>query len=425
MSLAASLRSLAITKLALLWVAATILFGHGHLTRVAPGGIIDLLVRDFQVNAAALSNLTSMYWYAYAAALIPGGILLDRYPTGRVMTITGFICVLGGLVFALAPDLLTANIGRFISGAGGAALFGACIKLARDWFAPERFSLLGGVVVLIGMIGAAVGQAPLAWFAALAGWQTVMFWVALAALPLSLLLWFASPHFVAGRTTQVADAMDFPTVWRMLRKTFRSPQVWIATMMAVTIGTPAISFALWTVGYYMQVHNYERASAALFTSIALLGWASGALLTGWISGRIGRRKLPAFVCASASLVGWILFVALPDMPAPAHYVLMYMLGLAAGGVVVSFALVAEHGPARGIGMSTGLANTVVMIVSALVQILMGVILDLSWEGTVLDGVRVYPEAGYQLAFIIMPMVCIIGVIASLFVRETYCRPVDE
>lgn len=425
MSLAAPLRSPAITKLVLLWVAATILFGHGHLTRVAPGGIIDLLVRDFQVNAAALSNLTSMYWYAYAAALIPSGILLDRYPLGRVITVTGLICVVGGLVFAVAPDLLTANIGRFVSGAGGAALFGACIKLARDWFAPKKFSLLGGVIVLVGMIGAAIGQAPLAWFAALGGWHTVMFWVALAALPLSLLLWFAPTHFVAGRTAQATKAMDFPTVWRMLRKTIRSPQVWIATVMAVTIGTPAISFALWTVGYYMQVHNYDRASAALFTSIALLGWASGALLTGWVSGRIGRRKLPAIVCASVSLVGWSIFVAFPDLPAPTHYVLMYVLGLAAGGVVVSFALVAEHGPARGIGMSTGLANTVVMSVSALVQILMGLVLDLHWEGTVLAGVRVYPEAGYQLAFIIMPLVCIIGVIASLIVRETYCRPLGD
>ena len=425
MSRPTPLRSLSTTKLVLFWVAAAVLFGHGHLTRVAPGGIIDLLVREHNVNAAALGNLTSMYWYAYAAALIPGGILLDRYPAGRVITLTGLLCVLGGLIFALAPDLLTANIGRFVSGAGGAVLFGACIKLARDWFAPERFSLLGGVVVLVGMVGAAAGQAPLAWLAELEGWQTVMFWVALSALPLSLLLWLAPSRAVYARSAEAAEAMDFPAVWRMLGKTFQTPQVWIATALAVAIGTPATSFALWTVGYYMQVHDHERASAALFTSIALLGWASGSLLVGWVSGRIGRRKPPALVCASVSLVGWTIFVAIPDLPTPAHFVLMFVLGLAAGGVVVSFALVAEHGPARGIGMSTGLANTVVMTVSALVLILMGLVLDWHWEGTVVDGVRVYPEAGYQQAFIIMPLICVVGVIAALIVRETHCRPVGD
>jgi len=424
-SLTTTFRSPAIAKLVLFWVAATVLFGHGHFTRVAPGGIIDLLVREYHVNAAALGNLTSMYWYAYAAALIPGGILLDRYPTGRVVAVTGLLCVLGGGVFALAPDLLTANIGRFISGAGGAALFGACIKLARDWFAPERFSLLGGVVILFGMVGAAIGQAPLAWLAEFVDWQTIMFWVALSALPLSLLFWFAPSRAVSGRSAEAVEVMDFPIVWRMLGKTFQTPQVWIATVMAVAIGTPAISFALWTVGYYMQVHDHDRASAALFTSIALLGWASGSLLVGWISGRIGRRKPPALICASVSLVGWTVFVAFPDLPTPAHFVLMFVLGLSAGGIVVSFALVAEHGPARGIGMSTGLANTVVMIVSALVLILMGLVLDWHWEGMILDGVRVYPEAGYRQAFIIMPLICVVGVIASLIVRETHCRPVGD
>jgi MFS family permease len=405
-----------------MWVAATVLFGHGHLTRVAPGGLIDLLVREYDVNAAALGNLTSMYWYGYAAALIPGGILLDRYPTGRVITLTGLLCVLGGVIFALAPDLLTANIGRLVSGVGGAALFSACIKLARDWFAPARFSLLGGVVVLFGMVGGAIGQAPLAWLAQLAGWQTVMFWIAIAALPLSLLLWFTPSQAATARTAEAAEPMDFRTVWRMLGRTVRAPQVWIATAMALAIGTPAISFALWTVGYYMQVHNHERASAALFTSIALLGWAGGSLLVGWISGRIGQRKPPAIACAAISLIGWSLFVAVPDLPELAHFVLMFVLGLAAGGIVVSFALVAEHGPARGIGMSTGLANTVVMVASALVLILMGLVLDWHWEGTMLDGVRVYPVDGYRKAFIIMPLVCVVGVVAALLVRETHCQP---
>ncbi len=418
---AGAARTASFALLALLWVIAVVLFGHGHLVRVAPGGMIDVLAREFQVGAAALGNLSSMYWYAYAAALIPGGILLDRYPAGRVMAASVGVCALGGLVFALAPDLATANTGRFVAGLGSAPLFSGCIKLARDWFAPARFTLLSGVVVLFGMVGAAIGQAPLALLVERAGWHTVMLWVALVALPLAFVLWFA-PRAAGADADADGKPVDFRTVLGMLGATARSRQVWIATLMAVSIGTPAISFALWTVGYYMQVHDRVRADAALFTSVAMLGWAAGSLLVGWVSGRIGRRKPPAVAGAALSLAGWSVFIAWPGLPEAAHFVLMFVLGLAAGGIVVSFALVAEHGPARAVGISTGLANTMVMSVSALVQIFMGVILDLHWEGEMRDGVRFYPAAGYRYAFLVMPVLGLVGIAASLAVRETRGRP---
>ncbi len=409
-----------LTRLWPLWLAAVVLFGYGHLTRVAPGGMIDVLMRDFAVSAAALGNISSMYWYAYAAVQIPGGALLDRFSVGRVMAASAALCVIGGLLFALAPDVATANIGRFVTGAGGGVLYAGCIKLARDWFPPARFTLLGGITVLVGMLGAALGQAPLAAAVELGGWRTVMLVVALVALPFALLMWWRMPAGARDVSSAPSPApVDMASIWRMLGRTLRTREVWIATVMAVALGTPAISFALWTVGYYMQVHDHTRPAAATFTSIALLGWAAGSLLVGWVSGRIGRRKPPAIACALLALVGWSVFVAVPDIPLAAHYVLMVALGLSAGGIVVSFALVAEHGPARGIGMSTGVANSVVMMVSALVQLLMGAILDWHWEGAMRDGVRFYPLEAHQQAFVVMPVLCVVALGASLLVRETH------
>lgn len=405
----------------LLWLVAAALFGYGHLTRVAPAGMIDTLMRDFAVGAAVLGNLSAMYWYAYAAIQLPGGILIDRYGPQRVMAASAAICAVGGLLFAYAPNVEVANLGRFLAGAGSAALYGGCIKLAHLWFAPTRFSLFGGLTVLAGMIGGALGQAPLAALVQHAGWRPVMLWVAIAALPLGAFL-FALRRATPPRSEPVADAKE---LWRLLVRTTASRQVWLAILFTITIGVPAISFTLWGVAYYMQVHGHPRPEAALFTSVSLLGWAAGSVLIGWLSGHVGKRKAPAVASAALGLAAWSVFVAFPAMPQAAHFVVMFALGVSAGGIVVGFALVAEHGPSRAVGMATGLANTIVMLVSALVQWLMGAILDMHWTGEMLNGVRQYPALAFQLAFIVMPVISLIALISALIVRETHGRRLED
>ena len=61
----------------LFWLAAALLFGYGHLTRIAPGAMVDALMRDFAVGAATLGNISAMYWYAYSIFQIPGGFLIN------------------------------------------------------------------------------------------------------------------------------------------------------------------------------------------------------------------------------------------------------------------------------------------------------------------------------------------------------------
>ena len=93
----------------LFWLAAALLFGYGHLTRVAPGGMVDALMRDFAVGAATLGNISAMYWYAYSIFQIPGGFLLDRFGPSRIIAVSALLCTLGGLLFAYAPSVEAAN----------------------------------------------------------------------------------------------------------------------------------------------------------------------------------------------------------------------------------------------------------------------------------------------------------------------------
>ncbi len=397
----------------LFWLAAAGLFAYGHLTRVAPGGMVDALMRDFAVGAAALGNISAMYWYAYSIFQIPGGFLLDRFGPTRIIAISAILCVGGGLLFAYAPSVEAANAGRFITGAGGAALYACCIKIAHASFDSKRFALLGGATILIGMFGAALGQAPIAALIEINGWRPVMFWVALAALPLGAFVFLGrrSPQAEAGQAVHSRE------LFGLMRDVARLRQYWIITLFAMMIAGPAISFPVWGIAYYMQVLNYGRAEAALFTTVTLLGWAAGSLSAGWISGLVRRRKTIAVAQALMGLLSWSLFVAFPGMPEIVHYVLMLLIGISAGGIVVSFILIAAICPPRAVGTATGISNTVVMLLSAAILLIMGFVLDLLWTGEIVDGVRIYTPFAFRMAYLAMPAASLVALVAAFTIRE--------
>ena len=397
----------------LLWLAAALMFGYGHLTRVAPGGMVDVLMRDFAVGASVLGNISAMYWYAYSIFQIPGGFLLDRYGPTRILFGSAILCAIGGLLFAYAPNVDTANAGRFITGAGGAAIYACCIKVAHAWFDAKRFALLGGATILIGMFGASLGQAPIAALIEIDGWRPVMLWVALAALPLG-------GFILLNRRTPSTPSQEIKSsreIFALMRQTVRSRRYWVTTLYASMIAGPAISFPVWGIAYYMQVLGYRRVDAAQFTTVALLGWAFGSLSGGWLAGRIKQRKVLAIGCAILGLVSWLLFVVFPNMPETAHFIVMLMIGLSAGGIVVSFILIADNSPPDAVGTAISITNTLVMLSSAAILLIMGHVLDLLWTDEIIDGVRIYSPFAFRMAFLAMPTASLVALLAALSVHE--------
>ena len=399
----------------LFWLAAVLLFGYGHLTRVAPGGMVDALMRDFAVGATTLGNISAMYWYAYSIFQIPGGFLLDRFGPKRIIAVSAIFCTAGGLLFAYAPSVEVANAGRFITGAGGATLYACCVKIAHASFNSQRFALLGGITILIGMFGAALGQAPIAALIEIDGWRPVMFWVALAALPLGALVFLGHRKPPVAATTATTSHQ----LLGLMRDVARLRQYWIITLFAMMIAGPAVSFPVWGIAYYMQVLGYARPEAAIFTTLALLGWAVGSLSAGWLSGRLlRRRKLIAISQSVTGLLGRSLFVAFPGLPELVHYILMLLIGLSAGGIVVSFILIADNCAPRAVGTATGISNTLVMLMSAAILLIMGFVLDLLWSGEIAEGVRIYSTFAFRMAYLIMPAASLVALLAALAVRES-------
>jgi hypothetical protein len=71
----------------------------------------------------------------------------------------------------------------------------------------------------------------------------------------------------------------------------------------------------------------------------------------------------------------------------------------------------------------GLMNMFVVGSGAVMQPLIGWLLDMNWSGTMIDGARVYSENAYTIAFSSLLVVTAAACIGTIILRETRCRQV--
>ena len=118
----------------LIWGLAASAFFIEYFARVAPGVMIDSLMRDFKVQALALGSLSAFFYYTYVGMQIPVGILVDRFSLRWLLTSMIFICGLGCLIFASTTHLGVAALARLMMGFGAAFAFVSALKVALVLF---------------------------------------------------------------------------------------------------------------------------------------------------------------------------------------------------------------------------------------------------------------------------------------------------
>ena len=277
----------------------------------------------------------------------------------------------------------------------------------------EKWKELGLDMLLL-MLGAIGAQAPLAAMVQGFGWRATMLWSALAAALIAVLFFFA-----AGRgAARTQGAQDRPPLLASLGTVVRDPRTWILGAYTATVTGPFLSFGgLWGVPYLMQAHGYSRPAAALAMSAMLVGWGTGAPLAGWISDRLGRRRPVMLAGSIAALCGWLLLLTLPNLPPAALVVLLGGLGMTGGVMFLAFTVGRDAAPANAAGTMSGVINTLTMAAGALMQPIVGLLMDWQWDGVMAAGVRVYSAATFERAFICFPLLSLCGIVLVALMRE--------
>jgi MFS family permease len=186
------------------------------------------------------------------------------------------------------------------------------------------------------------------------------------------------------------------------------------------MSAPAIVFAvLWGVPWLEQTHGLPRTEAAFGASMTLLGWACCAPPLGWLSERLRGRRPIMLAAPAAAFVLWSALLLWREPPFAGLCALIFAVGATHGSMALSFVVAREANPPGAAGFATGVTNFCSMIMAALVQPLIGKLLDLQWEGVELAGARVFSPEAYLDAFLLFPAAALLAVLVALPMRETH------
>ena len=173
----------------MIWGLATVFYFFDNLLNVSPSAMKSELMVEFNCSGAALGALASCYLWSYGLMQIPVGILMDKYGPRRLLTIASLSCALGSFVFGWAMTLQMAMLGRLLIGFGASFAVVGCTKIASLWFPAKRFALFIGLMVTIGMLGAAFGLSTVKWIIDKLDWRQSMYMASMLALVIAAMLW--------------------------------------------------------------------------------------------------------------------------------------------------------------------------------------------------------------------------------------------
>ncbi len=391
--------------------------------RFAPAGIAQDLAASFETSAASLGVLAATYFYVYTLMQVPTGVLADTFGPRRILMMGGVIGGLGSFLFGLAPSLELALVGRTLIGLGVSVTFIAMLKLIAVWFEEGRFATLVGVSMLIGNLGSVLAGAPLSALAQATGWRGVFIGVGVVSLVLGALCWLIvrdRPEQAEGGAA--APRFDRTVLIGSLLSVVRNRATWPAILVNTGTCGAFFTFAgLWATPYLMQVHGMPRAVAATHLSLWFGGFAVGCLALGALSDRLARRKPVIIVATHVYAAIWIFLFSGQTLPLPVSYGLFALFGLSTAGFSLTWACAKEVNPPMLSGMSTSVTNMGSFLAAALLQPIVGWVMDLAWHGEMAGGARVYDLAAWRGGLGIVLVCAVLGALCSWRIVETRCR----
>jgi sugar phosphate permease len=403
---------------------AALFYCYEYLLRIQPSVMSTDLMRYYALNAAAFGNLFAIYYYIYTPMQLPVGILLDKYGPRVLLTMASFVCALGAFLFACSDNLLFAQMGRLLMGFGSAFAFVGVLKVASLWLPSNRFAMIAGLATTLGMIGGMVGDNLMALMVRDFGWRETTYISAAVGVILAFVLWYTlkKPGDNATQKETKTEELQprFKTLIVSVLLSLKNPQIWLIALIGGVLYTSLSVFAeLWGVPYLEQAKHFSSQEAVSAVSMVFLGWAVGGPIVGFISDRFSNQRSPLFWggLIGAACIASVIYI--PNLPLSFTSILLFLFGVFASAQVIIFAIAKDNNPEHLAASAVALANTFVMLMGCILQPLVGKILDLGWDGTMIDGVHHYNNSNFQMALLVIPVLFIISAICSLFLKKNY------
>ena len=373
--------------------------------QVSPSVMTHQLMHALNLSTVGLGFMSGFYFYTYTIMQIPAGILLDRFGVRQIVATALLVCAAGCAIFGFSHSIVGGSLARLLTGFGSAFAFVSVLAVAERWFQAKYFALLAGITQLFAALGAMGGQWPLAFSVHAFGWRDTLFALALISLIIAALVgvYVKEPPQSWRKECQHCDQ----SIRKNLKSILTSRQTWFVWIYALCNWAPMSAFAsLWGVPFLVHVYGMTTLEAASFSGLTWIGIGIASPLIGYFSDYIKQRKV---ILIATPLIGLICAWLIVEDPGMSHFTLgalLFLMGAACSGQVLSFAVVKDNAPQNAKATAIAINNMGVVAAGVIVQPLVGILLKLYHH--------------YQTALVVLPIVFAISlVLAVLAIKESY------
>ena len=382
--------------------------------RVANAAIAPELMTELELSAEAMGGITGLFFFAFAAAQIPTGVLLDRYGARLTMTALFLVAVLGSFIFAVANGGLLLAIGRILLGVGCAAgLMGAMVVIAR-WYPEDRFARLSALLFVIGGGGTLLATTPLAWAVEIIGWRGAFIGMAGLTGLFSVLLFLFVRDGPPGKIEKGERVESWKEVLGGLRTVLRNRQLWLVSVIQfVGYATVLTVVGLWGGPYLADVHKLDgvaRGNILLALNLAVL---VGVLIYGRLDRYFAKRKwlIVAGAISTAVILGLLAVLEQPNFWMATT--LLILFAAVGSYVMLNHAFARSVLPDHLIGRGLTFQNLAVFLGVAAIQSASGLIIG-SWDAS--NGPS--PEIAYRWIFTFLAALLVVAAAIFSFAKDS-------
>jgi MFS family permease len=370
-----------------------VLYIVSQFLRNSVGVIAPNLVSEVGLSPLELGLLSSAYFFVFAAVQLPLGVALDRFGPKLCLLVSAAITVAGCLVFALSSSAAGLIAGRALLGLGTACFLMAPLALYARWFAPDRFSTLGGIQLGIGSLGALAATAPLAFSTASFGWRATFLAVGAFTVVIAILAWLIvsdDPPGVQTKPRRETLRESIAGIWQVIR----TPSIGrIFMIQLASYPSYILVIGLWGGPYLTHIYGYDLKGRGDILFVAALAQIVGSFFWGPTDRLFGRPKIPVLIACGLSFAALGLLAALGTMSSPVLVAVFALLGFSTGQVSIVLAHGRSLVPPHLLGRTMTLLNIGTMGGGFVVQLVSGAVIDMF--PTEANG---YPLDAYRLVF---------------------------
>lgn len=386
------------------WIIASIFYAYQYILRVMPNIMLDDIMQQFDIGAAAFGQFSGVYYIGYSLMHLPIGIMLDRYGPKKIMSGCILLTVLGLLPLIFAEHWAYPIAGRALIGIGSSAAILGVFKIIRMTFSEERFPRMLSFSVMIGLIGAIYGGGPVSYMREVFGYETVVQFFAAAGVILAAVTYWIVPNVTGTpQGTVISDIKEVISNKRV---------VWSCIFAGMMVG-PLEGFAdVWGTAFLKQVYGMDSSLAASLPSMIFIGMCFGAPILSFVAERIGSYLLTII---GAGAVMSACFFGLINWQVSSSAVVS--ISFAVVGICCAYQILAIYKVSTYVregvaGLATAVANMIIMIFGYAFHTAMGNVINAMGGPNVSEaliyGVAVIPfaltlaTAGFMLLFATEP-----------------------